>query len=95
MTDTERRKAESRVKAFRGFYLNVISFVAVNILLFIVNIVTSPNSLWFYWVTIFWGIGLLFHAIDTFTMRNKYLGDEWEEKKINEIMEKDKKKKAG
>ena len=35
-----------------------------------------------------------FHAIDTFTMRNKYLGDEWEEKKINEIMEKDKKKKA-
>ena len=50
MTDTERRKAESRVKALRGFYLNVLSFVAVNI--------------------------LVFHAIDTFTMRNKYLGDE-------------------
>ncbi|MCK4322302.1 2TM domain-containing protein, partial [candidate division WOR-3 bacterium] len=62
----------------------------VNLALFIINMLTSPNSLWFYWPLFGWGIGLLIHAFSVFGTK-RFLRD-WEEKKINELMEKDKKK---
>ncbi len=95
MADAEYAQATRRAKSLRNFYTNVITFAAVNIGLFVINIVTSPGSLWFYWVTIFWGIGLLFHALDVFTFRGRYLGKEWEKNKAKEIIEKDKQRKAG
>jgi hypothetical protein len=49
----------------------------------------GPGSLWFYWVTVFWGIALLLHASKVFILKGKFLGEEWEEKKIKEIMEKE------
>jgi len=57
-------------------------------MLVIINLVTSPDALWFYWVTVFWGIGIIWHAIGVFGK----LGKNWEEKKIKELMEKDKRK---
>jgi protein-S-isoprenylcysteine O-methyltransferase Ste14 len=83
--------AKKRAHQIKSFYSNLISYVVVNIVLFIVNIVTSPDSLWFYWVLIFWGIGLIFHAISTFSIQNKELGKNWEEKKAKEIIEKEEK----
>jgi hypothetical protein len=55
-------------------------------MLVIINLVTSPDTLWFYWVTIFWGIGVIWHAISVYGK----LGKNWEDKKIKEIMEKEK-----
>ncbi len=75
----------------RGFYEHLIVYVVVNIMLIIINLVTSPDALWFYWVTVFWGIGIIWHAIGVFGKRGK-LGKNWEEKKIKELMEKDKRK---
>jgi len=57
-------------------------------MLVLINLVTSPGALWFYWVTVFWGIGVIGHAIGVFGK----LGKNWEEKKIKELMEKDKRK---
>jgi len=45
-------------------------------------------------VTIFWGIGVLIHASKVFVLKGKFLGEEWEEKKIREIMEKEGKSKG-
>jgi hypothetical protein len=87
------QKAKARVGALKGFYTHLIMYVLINVLLIVVNLVTSPGTLWFYWVTIFWGIGLVIHAVDTFTIRGKYLGEEWEEKKIKEMMGEDKEEK--
>ena len=94
MNDEKYEKAKKRVKELKDFYSNLLSYVGVNVLLIIINLVTSPNELWFYWVTIFWGIAVLFHASKVFILKGKFLGEEWEEKKIKEIMEKEGKSKG-
>jgi 2TM domain len=88
-----RRRAEARVRRLRNFYSNLITFVFVNVLLLIINLIANPQNLWFYWVTLIWGIILLVQAFKIFTIRDQFLGDEWEQRKINEIMEKEKTKK--
>lgn len=56
------KEAKERV----DFKHHLLVYVAVNVLLIIINLLTSPGSLWFYWVTIFWGFGLLMHGLSTF-----------------------------
>ena len=89
MNDEKYEKAKKRVDALKNFYGNLVTYIVINIMLVIINLVTSPGKLWFYWVTIFWGIGILLHASKVFILRGKFLGQEWEEKKIKQIMEKD------
>jgi uncharacterized membrane protein YecN with MAPEG domain len=89
MNDDKYQEAKRRVKELRDFYGNLLTYVGVNILLMIINLITSPESLWFYWVTIFWGIAILLHASKVFILKGKFLGKEWEEKKIKEMMGKE------
>ncbi len=84
-----REEAKKRVADLRGFYKHLYSYIAVNIVLIIINLVTSPKDLWFYWVTVFWGIGIILHAFRVFG-KNRILSKDWEERKVNEIMEKEK-----
>ena len=84
-------RAKQRVAELKKFYGNLISYAVINVMLIVVNLLTSPDHLWFYWVTIFWGISILFHASHVFLIKGKPLGKAWEEKKIKEIMEKDEK----
>ena len=90
MNDEKYEKAKERVKELKIFYGNLISYATVNGILIIINLVTSPGNLWFYWVTIFWGIAILMHASRVFVLKGKVFGEEWEQKKIKEIMEKEK-----
>lgn len=97
-SDSKYNIAKSKVKSIKSFYEHILSFIFVNLLLFIINISLnfisgSPltSELWFYWITIFWGIGLFIHALGTFWevyMNNRFLSKEWEEKKIEEFMKK-------
>jgi hypothetical protein len=81
-------RAKSRVEEIRGFYMHLAAYIAVNLLLFGINMVTSPGTLWFFWVTIFWGVGLIFHGLGVF-VGGRVLGRDWEERKIREIMERE------
>ena len=88
-------RAEKRVKRIKGFYTHTIVYVVINIMLVIVKIqnLDSRESFlqWQNFTTLFfWGIGLLAHGISIFTP-NFMLGKDWEERKIKELMEKDKK----
>jgi hypothetical protein len=89
MNEEKYEEAKIRVKEVKDFYRNLLTYAGVNILLIIINLVTSPENLWFYWVTIFWGIGIVLHASKVFVFKDKFLGKTWEEKKIKEIMEKE------
>ena len=82
--------AKKRVEELRAFYSHLFVYLAVNAGLFLLNIITSPRHLWFYWPLIGWGIGLAIHGFSVFGTR-KILGEDWEERKIKEIMEKEKK----
>jgi hypothetical protein len=85
----KQNRAKKKVQELKGFYSNLFTYLIVNLVLIIVNFITSPNNLWFYWVTIFWGLGIVIHAFSVFG-KNKMLGDDWEEKKVKEYMDKDK-----
>lgn len=89
MNDERYEAAKRRVRELKDFYKNLITYITINIVLIIINLVTSPLNLWFYWVTIFWGIAILLHASKVFVFRSRFLGKEWEERKIREIMEKE------
>ena len=79
-------KAAKRVKDLKGFYGNLTSYCLVIPFLLILNLLTSPEHLWFYWPMLGWGLGLTLHAVSTFG-----IGKNWEEKKIRELMEEEKK----
>lgn len=81
--DRAYEKAQKRVKEIKGFYSNLFSYVIVITFLAILNLITSPKHLWFYWPMLGWGIGIAAHAISVFS-----IGRTWEEKKIREILEK-------
>ena len=84
--DDRYKEARNRVNELRAFYRNLLTYLMINVVIVIINLVTSPDQLWFYWVTIFWGIGLLFHAMSVFLGKGRLLGREWEEKQIKKIM---------
>lgn len=87
MDEDERyQAAKERVKELRGFYEHLGIYIVVNITLFIINVVTAPGAWWFYWVTVFWGIGIIWHAYATFA-GGRFMGKDWEERKIREILE--------
>ena len=66
MSDEKYEEAKKRVEAKFGFYIHLAIYIAVNILLVIINISTSPQYFWFKWPLIGWGIGVFFHALGVF-----------------------------
>ena len=81
-------QARKRVEEIKGFYGNLVSYIVVNLGLLVLNLVTSPNHLWFYWPLLGWGIGVLIHGMIVFNCM-PFLSEEWEEQKIREFMQKE------
>ncbi len=84
-------QAKKHVQELKGFYRHLSSYVLINAFLIAINLITSPNELWFYWPLFGWGIGIIAHAVSVFGGA-RFLGKEWEERKIRELMDKDKSK---
>lgn len=83
-------RAKERVDELRKFYGNLTSYVLVIAGLAAVNYWSNGFSyMWFLWAAFGWGIGLFFHAINTFRI-NPFFGKGWEERKIKELMDKEK-----
>jgi len=51
--------------------------------------VDAWRYMWFLWAAFGWGIGVFFHALNTFKW-NPFFGKDWEKRKIEELLEKDK-----
>ncbi len=82
-------KAQKRVDDIKGFYGNLTSYIVVNIGLMVLNLVTSPSHLWFFYPMIGWGIGVVANGMSVFNYM-PFLSSDWEEKKIQELMRKEK-----
>jgi hypothetical protein len=86
MQDDERyKRAKARVDELRSFYIHAAVYVVVNLFLIAINLIVSPDVLWFYWSLLGWGIGLAAHAITVFGASGRWARD-WEERKIRELM---------
>ena len=72
MNDQEAyQRVKKRVEAKFGFYIHLSVYIGVNILLIIINTVTSPQYFWCKWPLIGWGIGVFFHALGVFVFGGK------------------------
>jgi hypothetical protein len=45
-----------------GFVIHFAAYLAVNILLIVINLATTPGKYWFYWPLLGWGLGIVGHA---------------------------------
>ncbi|MFA1820925.1 2TM domain-containing protein [Virgibacillus oceani] len=89
MDDTEKyKRARKRVENLKAFYIHLTMYMIINTMLLLMNIVTNPSELWFYYPLIGWGVGLAAHGLSVFS--SGFFGQEWEERKIKEYMDKDK-----
>jgi hypothetical protein len=87
--DTDvRARARKRVEDIKGFYVHVGVYVIVNAALIAINLLSSPDTLWFYWPLLGWGIGLAIHAF-TLILEGGILGSDWEERKIDELVQRE------
>jgi hypothetical protein len=92
--DIRFQEAVKRVKRIKGFYTHAIVYVVINIMIVIINIqdLKSGESYFQYqnfFTAFFWGIGLLAHGLSVF-VPSMIMGKNWEERKIKELMEKEK-----
>ncbi len=60
--DGARQAAIGRIKAKRAFMAGVVSFVVVNLILWLIWAATGGGYPWPMWITGFWGLGLIFGA---------------------------------
>jgi len=88
------QEALKRVKKIKGFYTHAIVYVFVNIMIVFLNVKNlDPGESYFqfknFMTAFFWGIGLVAHGLSVF-VPNWIMGQNWEERKIKEFIEKEK-----
>jgi len=82
-------RAKERVADLKKFYNGLISYAVVISVLAIINYYVDEWSYpWFLWAAFGWGIGIIFNAFKLFG-RNPFLSKNWEDRKIKEYMDKD------
>src|SRR6187551_2260061 len=97
-SDAEYELACKQVERIKEFYVHVLVYVVVNILLIAYSYYSGNlgSEIFFrletFCIPFFWGLGLLVNGLSVFC-RNLFLGIYWEEKKIREFMDKDKRQK--
>lgn len=91
------QQALKRVKQIKGFYSHAAIYLIINIMIVAFNIQELDEGETYFqyhnfFTAFFWGLGLLAHGLSVF-MPSMLMGKDWEEKKIKELMEKDKQNK--
>jgi hypothetical protein len=86
--DARYAAAYRRVQELRGFYCHATWFVLVMPVLALINALASPGQWWVLYPLLGWGFGLTVHALSVFA-GGRFLGREWQERKIRQILERE------
>lgn len=84
-------RAQKRLKEIKGFYWHAFWYVVVNIFIFVMIVSNSNGNIWHFGTfstPVFWGLGLIFHALAVFG-KHLFFSKSWEERKIKEFMDKE------
>ena len=68
---TPRREAIFIDPRVRAFFIHAFVYLAVNVLLIVVNLLVTPDRYWFYWPLIGWGVALVAHGYAVYRRRNQ------------------------
>lgn len=77
----DEKVAMEQVTKIKNFYSNLVTYIFVIILLFVINYVTNPDTIWAWWPALGWGIGIVSHGLRAFEIINIFT-PEWEKKQI-------------
>jgi hypothetical protein len=77
-------RAKKRVEQLKGFYINLTSYCIVIPTSALINYNTFWGFQWFWFPMLGWGMGLTFHAFGVFGYEKS-----WEERKIQELINRD------
>ncbi|OCB78722.1 2TM domain-containing protein [Flavobacterium crassostreae] len=80
------QQVQKQAQQIQIWYTKCRGYLLINTGLVVLNLWTSPDSLWFYWPMLGWGIGLFFQAKKAFNWPF-FLGKNWEHKKIQRILD--------
>jgi hypothetical protein len=62
----------------RCFTVHLFAYVAVVVLLFVVNLTVTPKIWWFYWVALGWGAGIVAHGCCVFFRKCYHTNESFE-----------------
>ncbi|ANP64989.1 MULTISPECIES: helix-turn-helix domain-containing protein [Vibrio] len=80
ITDEEQTVID-QVRAIKGFYSHLMTYVLVIGLLFAINLLTDSSYIWAWWPAMGWGIGIINHGLNAFEVFNLF-GAKWERRQI-------------
>ena len=83
-------RAVEQVQEIKAFYSGLIAYCIVIPILIYINLTYVPQFHWFWFPMLGWGIGMVFQGFKAFSY-NSVFGRNWEDRKIKEFMENDKK----
>ncbi|MBV1924387.1 MAG: 2TM domain-containing protein, partial [Flavobacteriaceae bacterium] len=87
ISEKKYERAKERVEKLKGFYIH-FSIYIIMVPVFIFLNIKSTGFPWAIFPIAGWGFGVVGHAMEAFDY-NPFLGRNWEEKKIKELMDKD------
>lgn len=70
------------VRDIKAFYSHLIKYIIIIAILFVFNLIKSPNHMWVYWVMFGWGIGVAVHALNVFGIFHLF-GPDWEKQQVD------------
>lgn len=79
-TDDE-SEAIRYVRDLKAFYQHLGCYLLVMAILVFLNLMTSPDHIWFLWPMFGWGIGVAIHGLSVHELFN-FIGPEWERRQI-------------
>lgn len=79
------RIAFKKTRRIRDCYAHLLMYLVVNIGCIAINLLTTPESLWFIGLTLFWGIGAGAHAVSVFVF-DRYFDGQWELAQVEKIL---------
>ena len=89
------QRAKERAESKIQFYIHLAVFLGVNCILVVINLKTSPGSLWFIWPFFGWGIAVVLHGLkvlDVFSfsrVKKQMVEKELSKEKYKKQMERD------
>lgn len=84
-------KAKKKANNIRAFYYQLSAYCIIIPVLIFINLTFVPEFHWFWFSMIGWGTGVIMHGMEAFDL-NPFLGKNWEERKLKQFVEEEKRK---
>lgn len=82
-------RAQKRVEKIKKFYQHLTVYLLCTPIIIVVNLMTSPGFLYFWFSLLGWGMAIVLHGLEVFNFA-PFFNKEWESGKVKELMEKEK-----